>query len=165
MKFRKEEKEKTLTKIGRVKAPLSPGRLVGESSEFRIAQALFIIYYVVLPCLAPLRLDNATEGNNAMPYKAYWATFIVNILWLNQVRMNRAFFMCRSISTSILKNKKMYGNNNLMPSFFSASRITTKRKASTKTSDSEGEILSSSTTLSDNNEDAVLQYEKKIQML
>jgi len=161
MKFRKEEKEKTLTKIGRVKAPLSPGRLVGESSEFRIAQALFIIYYVVLPCLAPLRLDNVTEGNNAMPYKAYWATFIVNILWLNQVRMNRAFFMCRSISTSILKNKKMYGNNNLMPSFFSASRITTKRKASTKTSDSEGEILSSSTTLSDNNEDAVLQYEKK----
>jgi hypothetical protein len=48
------KKEKTLTKIGRVKAPLSLGRLVGESSEFRIAQALFIIYYVVLPCLAHL---------------------------------------------------------------------------------------------------------------
>jgi hypothetical protein len=62
MKFRKEEKEKTLTKIGRVKAPLSPGRLVGESSEFRIAQALFINLLRSTPLLGTSTLRQRNRG-------------------------------------------------------------------------------------------------------
>jgi hypothetical protein len=73
--------------------------------------------------------------NNAMQYKAYLAAFIVKVLWLNLVRMNRAFLMCRS---------------------------TNRKVSTTKTSNSEGETVSSSTTISDDKEDAFLQYENKI---